>query len=327
MSSAWACEQQEQCPYHGAHQFLVNAFGPAERAVTGYFGDRRYLKIDGWDKENAILSFYTLVSNNCTVPELNKTAKDLHDNLYLWNTRAYEKTCMDKIAFYYFTPKNKQNSCLQVGCLNCNRMTDQMFFVAGEHEKISGVLNAFFKKYLDGTEWCRSLVEHEHRVAKEPPPPPTSPPPPPPPAPHQYASSSGSQRPPLPAQVTSTMTWLDGGRKGNGQSKRDDNGSDEAPDYDSSDSYSRGATADVAVTSGVTDGDRGGQPQYRCYHEDRRHVPEVFDDVLANQAQQRLDPLQIEKRHRKSQSRPNDRTTKVIKPRSSNRYSKKIKRR
>ena len=119
--------------------------------------------------------------------------------------------------------------------------------------------------------------------------------------------------------------YTDDGRKGNGQSKRDDsddNGSDEAPDYGSIDNYSRGDTADVAVTSGVTDGDRGGQPQYRCDHEDRRNVPEVID-LLANQLQQRLDQLQTEKSHRKS----HDRTTKVIKPSSSNRYSKKIKRR
>ena len=181
MSSAY--EQQGLCPYHGGHEFLVQAFGPAERIPTGYYGDGSKLKTTGWDKENAMKSVHEVAELHSRDAYLKEIAKLLYDKMTTWNTEAYVKTCMSNIAFYYHKPSSaKRNSSLQVGCLKCDRMTNPMYFAYSEHgdqerwisqqRHYAHQLREIFRPYLGcngtpaGNAWCSALVHREHLLAQ-----------------------------------------------------------------------------------------------------------------------------------------------------------------
>jgi len=232
MSSAYV--QHGLCPYHGGHEFLVQAFGPAERIPTGYYGDGFKLKTTGWDKENAMKSVHEVAELHSRDAYLKKIAKLLYDKMTTWNTEAYVKTCMSNIAFYYHKPSSaKRNSSLQVGCLKCDRMTNPMYFAYSEHgdqerwisqqRHYAYQLREIFRPYLGcngtpaGNAWCSALVHREHLLAQNggggataiaswPRPPPPGPPP----AQRHNNMMLASRQPPPPVQRHDNMMVASG---------------------------------------------------------------------------------------------------------------------
>ena len=292
MSSAY--EQQGLCPYHGGHEFLVQAFGPAERIPTGYYGDGSKLKTTGWDNGNAMKSVHEVAELHSIYAYLKEIAKLLYDKMTTWNTEAYVKTCMSNIAFYYHKPSSaKRNSSLQVGCLKCDRMTNPMYFAYIEHgdqerwisqqRHYAHQLREIFRPYLGcngtpaGNAWCSALVHREHLLAQNggggataiaswPRPPPPGPPPA-----QRHDDMMVAARPKV-IRWENRQSKTDAVRvSGNGRSAGTTSAGSTSVTYD--------VTSDAGSTAVTSDGDCDSE-RYRCFYEDLRNNPDVIDEQI-----------------------------------------------
>ena len=136
-----------------------------------FYFDKK-LKMGGWSKENVLRSIWDRMVNKQLTDGIFQSFYEFIDWLYSeifdLTTTAYVKEAFSNVVIYYHNVKN-ENTQIQLGCINCERMTDPLHFLS-QPQRVHHVMYAFFSPYLDREERERVFMNLLRRHPPQPPP-------------------------------------------------------------------------------------------------------------------------------------------------------------
>ena len=141
------------CPYHGGHAFLVQKFTQDLVYQEYYFVWK--LHTSAWSKENAVKSLWERVwgaqRTDKNFEQFYQFLDWLYGEIGMLTTSAYVKEAFDNVVLSYHPVKNEHTN-IQLGCFNCQAMTNPLRIRSYAVEHVHLVMYEFFKPYFDSVK-------------------------------------------------------------------------------------------------------------------------------------------------------------------------------